>query len=147
MVEYLNKLLANFVVMQYKVHSIHTDVVGTLFLDVHLLLNDVYKFFGDDNVDLIKERVRVLKDFTSSNLCDLIDLAEIEEISKVPSMVRSLEVVFADLETIEKCLNEGKDLCTENKDLDTQQILIDFSLAVGTLRWKVESVLAKATLA
>ena len=99
MVEYLNKLLANFVVMQYKVHSIHTDIVGTLFWDVHLLLNEVYKFFGDDNIDVIKERVRVLKNFTTSNLCDLIDLSEIEEISKVPSMVRSLEVVFADLET------------------------------------------------
>ena len=106
MVEYLNKLLANFMVMEYKVHSIHTDIVGSLFLDVHSLLGDIYSFFGASNRDAIKERVRVLGKFTPSSLSELLDLTEINEIVKVPSLVRSLETVFADLSTIEKCLTE-----------------------------------------
>ena len=144
MVEYLNKLLANFVVMEYKVHSIHTDIVGSLFLDVHTLLWEIYNFFWSSNRDSIKERVRILRSFTPSSLSELIDLSEINEISKVPSLVRSLETVFADLEMLEKCLTEWCDIAKD--DLVTQNILIDFNTEIGKFRRKIESVLAKATL-
>ena len=141
MVDFLKTLLANFVVMEYKVHSMHTDIVGSLFMPTHLLFGDVYSFFGADNRDKIKERVRILGEFTPSNLSELIDLAEIEEIKKVPSLLKCLEEVSADLEKMCLCLQKG--IGESDKDLVTQNLLIDFDDAVGVLKYKVDSILSK----
>lgn len=141
MVDYLKTLLANFVVMEYKVHSMHTDIVGSLFMPIHLLFSDVYNFFGADNRDKIKERVRILGDFTPSNLSELIDLAEIDEIKKVPSLLKCLEEVASDLEKMQTCLTDGMKQSSE--DLVTQNMLIDFSDEVWVLKYKVDSILSK----
>jgi DNA-binding ferritin-like protein len=60
-IEFLSKLLADFVYLQYKFHTLHTDMgKSPIFMPIHSLMDEVYQFFGDDNIDWIKERCRIL---------------------------------------------------------------------------------------
>lgn len=100
-IEYLSHLLANFVYLQYKIHSLHTDMAGPFFMPMHLLLNDVYQFFGDDNIDRIKERVRILGGFTPPSILELSRLADIQELKSIPTMTILLQMVSKDLRFME----------------------------------------------
>lgn len=138
---YLNKLLANFVYLQYKLHSIHTDMTGPSFMPIHWLFNDVYQFFGDDHIDWIKERVRVLGGFTPASILELSKLTDIKELKVVPPMIQLMQMAIQDLRYMEWFLQEGIDHFWEVNDLVTQDTLINFADAVWVFRRKIESSL------
>lgn len=138
-IEYLSKLLANFVYLQYKFHSLHTDMNHSpIFMEMHLLMNDIYQFFWDDNIDWIKERVRILWGFTPMSIYELSQLTNIQELKSFPAMGELLKIVSSDLRTMEDYLGLGIDHSAKVNDLVTQNKLIDFQDTVWTYRWKIE---------
>lgn len=143
-IAYLSKLLANFVYLQYKFHHIHTDMAHSpIFMPMHLLMNDIYQFFGDDNIDRIKERVRILWGNTPASIFELSQLTDIQELESVPQMMWLLEIVASDLRTIEDFLSAGINTTGDKWDLVTQNQMINFADAVWTFRWKIEMSIPK----
>lgn len=122
----------------------HTDMTGPLFMPIHLLLDDVYQFFGDNNIDWIKERVRILSWFSPSSILELSQMTDIQEVKVVPPMTIILQMVAKDLRFIENLLSQW--IKSMTNDLVTQNKLIDFADAVGKFRWKVESSLPSSPM-
>lgn len=133
----LSKLLAVFQVESYKLHCLHTDVRGPLFLELHPFMWDVYSYF-EDQTDRIKERALILGQTTPFRLANLIKLSGVEELSEIPDMSQAVEIVLKDLVRIEWILKEAIDWTTD--DLVTQNKLIDFADTVGKFRWKLSSL-------
>ena len=143
MVEYLQKLLADFVYLQYKIHSIHTDIVGALFLDYHPFLDEVYKFFWDDTIDLVKERVRILWGETPNTLAELAKMKTVEELKDIPDIPTALEIVMEDLTVMCYTIQHWEEMADEMKDFVTMNMLTDFHATLWKLEWKNRSVLWK----
>ena len=76
-----------------------------IFMPMHELMNDVYQFFGDDNIDWIKERVRILGGNTPPSIFELSELTDIKELQSIPPMAELLKVVADDLRTMEDFLS------------------------------------------
>lgn len=141
MVEYLNVLLANFVYLQYKIHSLHTDCIWALFLPYHSFLDEVYGFFGDSNIDTIKERVRILWEDTPNTLEELTKLNTVEELKSIPSITEALKIVKKDLEDMCELLQKGEEQADDMKDFVTMNMLTDFHKIVWKLERKNRSIL------
>jgi DNA-binding ferritin-like protein len=142
MTEFLKKLLASMIVLQYKHHCIHTDARGALFLPFHDFMNSVYSFFGDANIDLIRERIRILGDYPGTSLSSALKDADIEELQgEVPALGECMTMVREDLNKIIAIVDAGIDISTEEKDLVTQNMLIDFNTELGKFEWKLRSTL------
>jgi DNA-binding ferritin-like protein len=112
-------------------------------MPMHLLMNDIYQFFGDDNIDRIKERVRILWGNTPASIFELSQLTDIQELESVPQMMWLLEIVASDLRTIEDFLSAGINTTGDKWDLVTQNQMINFADAVWTFRWKIEMSIPK----
>lgn len=144
-IAYLSKLLANFVYLQYKFHSMHTDMPACpVRLRNHEFMNDVYTFFGDDNIDWIKERARILGGSTPCSIFELSQLTDVKELQSVPPMMEMLQIVIGDLKMMEELLNVWLKLA--ESDLVTQDKLINFNDTVGTMRWKLQMMLPNEPL-
>ena len=134
----LSILLANFVVLQYKIHSIHTSMKdGLCWLGLHAFLDDVYLFFGDENIDKIKERAEIKWSTTPFTLSALLEIASIDELTKLPSTIEAKQIILEDLKHMEDILSG---MCPKYADdLVTQNMLVDFKDQIGIFRWKLES--------
>ena len=141
MTEYLCALLASFVWLQYKIHCLHTDSVGPIFWDIHKLLDEIYQFFGDENIDLIKEQVRILWDETPNNLDELNKLSTIKQLDSIPTITEALKIVRTDLLAMCDMVQQGEEESNNVKDFVTMKILTDFHQAIGKFEWKVRSTL------
>lgn len=145
-IQYLSKLLANFVYLQYKFHHLHTDMKGPTFMPIHTLMDEVYQFFGDDHIDRIKERARILGGTTPASIFELSQMTDIQELKTCPPMLELLQIVSGDLRMMEEFLSQWIDLSGKINDLVTQNTLIDFNDAVGKFRWKIEMSMPNETL-
>lgn len=144
-ISYLSKLLANFVYLQYKFHSMHTDMPACPVRQRnHEFMNDVYTFFGDEHIDRIKERARILGGNTPCSIFELSQLTDVKELQTVPPMMEMLQIVIGDLQMMEELLNVGMELT--QSDLVTQGKLINFNDTVGTMRWKLQMMLPNEPL-
>jgi len=142
MTEFLKKLLANFVVLQYKHHVIHTDMKGALFMPFHAFMDSVYSFFGDANIDLTRERIRILGDYPCTSLSSVLKDADIEELQwEVPALGECMNMVRDDLKKMMAVIDAGIEISAEEKDLITQNMLIDFSAELWKFEWKLRSTL------
>jgi len=138
MQKYLPILLAHFVVLQYKFHSIHTSSAGMCFLPFHEFMNEVYQFFWDDNIDRIKERALILGFDTPSSITTLLQMCKMEELESVPEIEEAKWIVLQDLQMMEKILQTGIEMSGQENDLVTQNTLIDYNDTVGKMRWKIQ---------
>ena len=100
-------------------------------------MDEIYQQFGDDSIDLIKERAEIMNMTTPSNINELMRLSTIEQLDEVPDTIASKEIVIADLRKMEWLL---KSICPNYaEDLVTQNMLTDLNGAIGKFRWKLES--------
>ena len=145
---YLSKLLSDFVYLQYKFHTLHTDMAKSpIFMEIHLLVNDIYQFFGDDNIDWIKERCRVLWWFTPTSIFELSKLTWVKELAwLVPAMPEILKIIANDLRLIENTLATWMSETGKMNDLVTQNKLIDFATDIWVFRWKIEASIPSEVL-
>ena len=141
MEEYLCILLSSFVSLQYKIHSLHSDITGPIFGDVHKLLDEIYQFFGDENIDLIKERVRILWEETPNNLDELLKLSTIKNLDGIPTITEALKIVRTDLIAMCDMIQQWEEEANDAKDYVTMNILTDFHRDIGKLEWRVRSTL------
>lgn len=88
--EMLNKYLANLAVMIFKLHSLHWNVVGKEFVQVHLfteeLYDEIFEYF-----DAVAEIQRMNGLIPDSRLEDYLKKADIKE---VPTKIFSIQEVF-----------------------------------------------------
>lgn len=123
----------------------HTDMPACpVRLRNHEFMDDVYQFFWDDNIDKIKERVRVLWGNTPCSIFELSQLTDVKELQSVPPMIEMLQIVIGDLQMMEELLNVWIELA--QKDLITQSRLICFNDTIGTMRWKLQMMLPNEPL-
>lgn len=135
----LTILLANFVALQYKFHSIHTSMKGKSRSCFHTMMDEVYQLFWDDAIDLIKERAEMMNMTTPSNLEQLLKVSIIKQLDTIPDTIKSKAIVLEDMKIIEAYIEWL--LWKYNDDLQTQTMLLDLLQPITKMRWKLESTI------
>ena len=133
---FLAILLAHFVVLQNKFHTIHTNAKGPEFLYFHPFMWEIYSFFWDGNIDKIRERALQLWLDIPNTLSEYITMSRVKDITMVPSISQCIPIVLKDLSFIDKMLWLGVEKYAN--DIVTQNILADLQDAVGIFKWKLE---------
>jgi DNA-binding ferritin-like protein len=116
-------------------------------MPIHSLMDEVYQFFGDDNIDWIKERCRILWAYSPTSIFELSKLTQIKELNgPCPAMPELLHVVASDLRTMEGVLENGIQFTGKMWDLVTQNQMINYTDAVWKFRRKIESSIPNEVL-
>ena len=100
LVKEFNQYLANLAVLTFKLHNLHWNTTGSLFVQAHEYTEAVY----NETFAFVDEVAEVLKmnDVTpDSRLADYLKNATIREIEKTSfSCAEAFEIVFADLKAL-----------------------------------------------
>lgn len=135
-------LLAHYLSLQYKIHSIHTNAKGAWFIYLHPFFGEVYQVFWDDTIDWIKERALICGFNTPSNLSEAFSISGITQLDTIPAIRDCLVIVFEDLKFIEWVLQKMIKVSGDELDLVTQNKLIEFQDTIWVLRRKLSNELA-----
>lgn len=139
-----NKLVANFKVLSYKIHCFHTDMAWKEFMEYHKFLGDIY-WWLEGQIDIIKERARILNIYTATSLKEIVELSDIEEIDPEDTPITEIstikDFVSKDLSELETFLDEEIQYFGKTNDLVTQNIIIEFQDKIGKFRWMNDSSL------
>jgi len=107
----LCKILADFKVISYKIHVLHTSMQGELFLSYHPFLGELYSFF-ENNIDDIMEDMEQLHINVPTNIDDLLDESDIVELkAQITDPKEQMVIIESDLKYIIENLQKGIIVC------------------------------------
>ncbi|NLV88012.1 MAG: DNA starvation/stationary phase protection protein [Tissierellia bacterium] len=140
-IELLQKYLSNLAVLNIKLHNIHWNVVGPLFVEVHNFTEEIYdKLF--EALDEVAELLKMKKEYPLSTLAEYLEKADIEEIkAKDFSIKESLEIVKKDLELMKSLATEIRNVADEEGDFETVAIFEDYVADYSKNIWFLNSML------
>ena len=139
--KFLPLLVSYMVVLQNKLHNIHTGSKGTglEFRVLHPIVWEIYAIFGDDAIDEIRERAGQLHIAIPNNLTTMLSECKIQELGEyIPSISESSVIVYKDLCFMKNMLQAGIEQCDIEKDIVTQNILADLQKEIWVFVWKYE---------
>ncbi len=104
--EQFNKYLANLSVLTIKLHNIHWNVEGSMFMPVHKYIEEEYdKSF--ERMDEIAEIFKMYGDMPKSTLKEFLEVATIvEEPTRKFEALEGLRIYLKDLETLREEVTE-----------------------------------------
>ncbi len=104
----LNNLLADLVVMNQKVYTLHWNVKGPDGFETHKLTDDLYNGLIEF-IDQVGEKIKMTGDYPVASLKEVLDLATIKEIKAIDFTVDEVvRVVVDDLNALEAITLEIK---------------------------------------
>ena len=138
-----NVYLADQAVMTTKLHNIHWNVQGTLFVRVHEFTEAEYeKAF--ERMDEVAEHLRMYNLVPASTLTEYLKLATIkEEPSRNFEDREALTIVLADLELLRKEATELRNAADKEGWFSAVSFLEDHVADYNKQIWFLRSMLAK----
>ena len=95
LIEQLRKILGTNFALYFKAHSFHWNIEGPDFPEYHGFLGDFYESVFDQTDD-IAEHIRQLDAYAPTSLGRMLELADIEEASTIPSPIAMFTQLKAD---------------------------------------------------
>jgi len=138
--KFLPLLIANFVVLQNKMHVIHTNAKWPEFLYFHPFMDTVYSFFGDGNIDALRERAMQLHIDLPNTLSEYLTMSKVKDITVVPSISACVSIVLNDLSFMCNMLQLGVIESWKANDVVTQNLLSDLQDTCGVFKWKLDII-------
>jgi len=89
LVKQLQQLLADVALFYHTVHEFHWNVTGPNFYEYHKLFDEIVSDTYD-SIDPIAENIRKLGGYTRYKMSDLVDLANLSEVSEETSNAKTL---------------------------------------------------------
>ncbi len=139
----LNEYMANLKVEVNNLYNLHFNVTGSMFREIHLLLEKYYKEFGQ-MYDQVAERIKMLKGYPLTNL---VKIEEISQIKSMQSRNYTEEQVFDVLNNDFAYLRDyTKDLIgyfAKENDPYTSHMLLEFLMFLEKELWMNEATSKK----
>lgn len=121
-VEVLNPIIADSFSLYVKTKSFHWHVYGSHFNDYHELFDSqADSIFG--SIDILAERVRKLGKVTIRGIKDIKSLTQIEDCEDLPDAEDMILELLEDNKSIVKSMREAIEVCEDNNDRVTSNIL------------------------
>lgn len=137
----LNTLLADEHVLYMKLRNYHWNYEGDNFSEMHAFYEAQYEQLAG-SIDEIAERVRMLGNFATGRLKDMLALARLEEPDYTTDQKGQLKNLLNDHETLIKQLRTDIDEVDEkHKDAGTADLLTGLMRAHEKMAWMVRSYL------
>lgn len=121
-VDILNPLIADAFSLYVKTKSFHWHVYGPHFNDYHKLFDkQAEQIF--ESIDTLAERVRKLGRVTITGVKNIQDLTQIIDCQELEDAQYMIEELLGDNRTVAKSMRSAIDICEENGDKPTANIL------------------------
>lgn len=95
----LNGVLANYQIFYQNLRSLHWNIEGVMFFELHNIYGDLYAEIGT-RLDDVAERVLALKGTPVDTFSEYLKLSTIKEVSGVTDGIEGVKVVISNFETI-----------------------------------------------
>lgn len=89
LIQQLKVILGTNFALYFKAHGFHWNVEGSDFSEYHNFLGELYTSIFN-NTDLIAEKIRMLDAYAPGSLLRMMELADIEEATIIPSPISML---------------------------------------------------------
>jgi len=117
-VDKLNEILANYQIFYQNLRSLHWNIEGVTFFELHSKYEELYDEVGD-RLDNVAERILALKGNPIDTFSEYIKISDVKEITKITDGIKGVNVVISNFETILEKENEGVMLAMEQHDKAT----------------------------
>ncbi len=140
LIESVNKQVANWKVLDMKLHHFHWYVKGPQFFVLHEKFEELYNE-AETNVDELAERILAIGGKPVSTLKECLQLSSIEEAvgnEKADEMIQSL---VKDFSMLTGELKEGIALAEKNEDEVTADMLLSILQSLEKHIWMLQATL------
>lgn len=127
----MNRLIADFTVLNTKLHTYHYNVVGPEFYSLHVMLEKEYDNFHEWT-DEVAEALKIAGKYPVSNLKEMLELTAIKEVeSKDYSAKEILEDLIGDYQLLIDHMESIK----EDLPMVQENLLEDFMAYLAKQIW------------
>lgn len=137
----INKQVANWTVLYFKLHQYHWYVKGRHFFTLHEKFEELYNE-ASEYIDELAERVLALKERPIATLADCLKLASIKEASGEESEEAMVQSVVTDFKQIVKELQEAISLAEQANDEVTGDMFIGMKQSLEKHLWMFNAYLS-----
>ena len=134
----LNKTLCTYQVFFHKLQSFHWNVVGSDFLDVHDITQDMYEK-GLREIDDIAERIRVFGQNPEVSISAYLRNSIVEETSHEKSAEYMMYEIIGDIEKLTETMFEVHEKASKNVDVGTIYMCNKMIKDLETYHWKLSA--------
>lgn len=137
-VKALNDTLCTYQIFFHKLQSFHWNVVGSDFLDVHDITQEMYEK-GLKEIDDIAERIRVFGQNPEVKITEYLRHSLIEETSHEKSAEYMMYEIISDIEKLTENLLDVHGKASENGDVGTVYMCNHMIKDLETHHWKLSA--------
>lgn len=138
----LKTLLSNTMVYWIKAANFHWNVEGPNFPQYHEFFGELY---GDvyGTIDRIAEHIRTLDSYTPGSMCRFLELADIQEQTKIPRAELMFAELLQDTDLLINCLTQCFEIAASEKQEGIANFLAERLETMNKHRWMMRSILKK----
>lgn len=127
----MNRLIADFTVLNTKLHTYHYNVVGPEFYSLHVMLEKEYDTFHEWT-DEVAEALKIAGEYPVSSLKEMLELTAIKE---VESKDYSAKEILEDLISDYQLLIDHMESIKEDLPMVQENLLEDFMTYLAKQIW------------
>ncbi|MGL4521025.1 MAG: Dps family protein [Bacilli bacterium] len=139
--QHLNKQLANWGVLFFKLHQYHWFVKGEAFFELHEKFEEYYDE-AKGYVDEIAERMLIVGATPASTMKEYLELSSVQEGQAPTCSKEMVKNVLADFTTIVNESKQAIDALEEAGDRGSADLLVDIVAALEKHQWMLRTYLA-----
>ena len=136
-VDILQQVLADTVILSYKLRNYHWNIKGIQFNDIHTFLGEAYDAL-DSGVDSIAERIRALQATPISSLKGFLDKTSLTESEPLSDPFIFLRIALKDYEANISFITSNYMFCDKTTENYLQEIVFNLQKAAWKIRSMVE---------
>lgn len=136
----INKQVANWTVMYYKLHNYHWFVKGRHFFVLHEKFEEFYDEAGE-YIDELAERLLALGGKPAGTLKECLETASVQEAQGTEKEEQMLQAVIADFNQLISELEQGVELAEKASDDGTADMFIGMMVSLKKHCWMLKAYL------
>lgn len=140
LVDVLNKQIANWSVLDVKLHNYHWYVKGPHFFTLHAKFEELYNEAGE-HIDELAERVLALGGNPVASMKEYLAIASIQEAKANLTAEQMVQSVIDDFKLLVAELKEGMAVAEKAGDETTHDMLLGISSGLQKHIWMLQSFL------
>lgn len=141
-VNVLNKQLANWIVLQMKLHNFHWNVTGPQFFTLHAKFEEYYEAAAR-RIDELAERVLALGGKPTATLQTALQLARVKEAGGNETAEEMVQALIQDFSLLSEEAKAGAAVAEQQNDPVTEDLLIDLVTDLEQKVWMLRAFAAK----
>ena len=138
LIKELNLLLANYQVYSQKLKNFHWNVKGSYFFELHRQFEKLYERSHND-IDLIAERVRILKSKPWNTLKKYLENSEIKEQEDFLNDRHIVEIIVNDHYLLLKNMRKVLRIAESAGDEGTMDLIVGMMRYIEKKSWMLDS--------